>query len=183
MAASARKPVGQTHKSSKVAMLYQRFEPAFVALMKHSEECQNLEFNNPDRKKNERTTARLVDAMVKARHAVIAAEAHSIEDMLLKIKAVGSASAYRIDTIADLDNWKPHERYDHGDEWEAVVSLRDDLRRYVRQQAAMPILTGRYRPRTSKSTRPRSSQSTSVIGCRVLLCPRTSPGFWLAKPW
>jgi hypothetical protein len=62
---------------------------------------------------------------------IVTAPAHSIDEMLLKIAvagwSVGAAGGY---DLATLEDWKPHAlTSSNGEELEALVSLRDDLRR------------------------------------------------------
>lgn len=60
---------------------------------------------------------------------IVNAPARSIDEMLLKIRVVGwSAAAISFDSLDNADNWQP-DQFTEGDEYDALVSLREDLRK------------------------------------------------------
>ena len=60
--------------------------------------------------------------------------AASIDEMLLKIKVAGWSAGAKFN-LEDCDRWTPREIGVEGDEFDVLVSLREDLRR-LKQRAA-----------------------------------------------
>ncbi|MBX9841081.1 MAG: hypothetical protein K2Z80_04650 [Xanthobacteraceae bacterium] len=101
--------------------LYKRFEAAKLACDKTPATEKGSVRANP---KWERANDKAYDIAGE----IVMAPARDVEEMLLKIRVVGFTIGVPHKRLDDLDHWQPG-RTANGEEYDALVSLREDLKR------------------------------------------------------
>jgi hypothetical protein len=110
-----------------VSDLYREFETAIDA----------MNAMPPSKEVHDRPFERAVDKCSRLAELIVRARASNIDEMLLKIRVVGwcasarrgAASAVESRYLDGYDNWKPDGFWVLGEQFDALVSLRADLRR------------------------------------------------------
>lgn len=100
---------------NSITSLYADFERAAAAY---------VSIPDAEQKRWERALAK-ADKIAKQ---IVKMPAATVDEMLLKIRVTGWSVGARYKELEELDNWQP-DRFTKGEEFDALVSLRGDLRR------------------------------------------------------